>query len=129
MNPQPGDRNIFQITDPDACRCQVWHYEAKLSRLTLHVYRAMERDKAAFGLLFIDVAYWDGPMTWTSADFRMASHDDCIALMLETGLIGPAILQFPGAYASITDMAHLFMIETPRRPIRLIASSGTMISI
>jgi hypothetical protein len=126
MSYEPGDRNIFQITDPETCRCQVWQYEARLSRLLLRVYRALEREQAAFDLLFIDVAYWDGPMTWGGADFRVGSHDECIALMLETGLVGQAILQFPGAYASITDMARLFVVETKGRPVRLIASSGTM---
>jgi hypothetical protein len=128
MSQQPGETNIFKITDPDAYRCQIWHYEAKLSRLSIRVYRAQDRETPAFGLLFIDVAYWDGPMTWGGVDFRVASHDECIALMLETGLVGQAILQFPGAYASITEMARLFVVETKTRPIRLIASSGTQMT-
>jgi hypothetical protein len=127
MTQQPGDRNIFGITDPESYRCQVWQYDSKLSRLSLRVYRALEREQAAFGLLFTDVGYWEGPMTWIGVDFRVASHDECVTLMLETGLIGQAILQFPGAYASITEVARLFVVETKHQPIRFIASAGTLL--
>jgi hypothetical protein len=128
MTQQPGETNIFKITDPDSYRCQIWYYEARLSRLSIRVYRAQDRETPVFGLLFIDVAYWDGPMTWDGVNFHVASHDECIALMLETGLIGQAILQFPDAYASITEMARLFVVETKTRPVRLIASSGTQMT-
>jgi hypothetical protein len=30
MTQQPGDRNIFGITEPETYRCQVWQYDSKL---------------------------------------------------------------------------------------------------
>lgn len=123
---QPGDINIFNVTDPAEYRCQILMYHARLSRLYLRVFKGAA-EQAAFFLLFADVAYMDCPVNWQGADFRIGESDDCLALMLETGLIGKAILQFPGAYASITDYARLYTVTTPGRLVRLIANSASML--
>jgi len=66
-------------------------------------------------------------MNWQSVDFYEAPAQDCIDLMLKTGIIGPAVLQFPDAYASITDVARLYRVDTPGTPIQIIASSASML--
>ena len=122
-----GSSNIFNITQPDQYRCQIHHYHSRVSRLYLNVYKGAV-DTPAFHLLFSDVAYFDCPVNWQGADFSIAEGDDCITLMLETGLIGQAILRFPNAYASITDYARLYTVTTnAERPIRIIANSANMV--
>ena len=124
---QPGETNIFNITDADQYRCQVHHYHSRLSRLYLRVYKG-QVDVPVFYLLFSDVAYFDCPVNWQGADFRIAAGDDCIVLMLEAGLVGRAILQFPNAYASITDYARLYIAETSaQRDVKIIANSANMV--
>lgn len=122
----PGDANIFNITDPEQYRCQVYHYHARLSRLYLRVFKGVA-EIPVFYLLFADVALLDCPVNWQGANFKIASADDCITLLLEAGLIGKAILQFPGAYASITDHARLYQVETAGRMIQIIANSAAML--
>ena len=117
--------NIFNLSKPNAYRCQVFHYHRKLSRLYLSVYQG-QKSIPAFYLLFSDVGYIDAPMSWLGANFSITSKDTCIDLMLATGLVGEAIRQFPDAYASITDYAKLYQVTTPHQPVRIIASSGTM---
>lgn len=122
-----GDTNIFNITQPMNYRCQVMHYHNKLSRLYLAVFKGQATMPALY-FLFSDVGYMDCPMNWTGADFRIAPAEDCINLLLERGLIGQAILQFPNAYASITDYAHLYIAQTQTdTPVRLIASSASLL--
>lgn len=123
---EPGDTNIFNITQPDRYRCQIHHYHSRLSRLYLRVFKDQDRT-AAFYLLFTDIAYMDCPVTWQGADFRIEAQDDCIALMLETGLVGQAILRFPDAYASLTHHARLYIATTAARPVRVIASSASFL--
>ena len=124
---QPGDTNIFNITDTDLYRCQVHHYHSRVSRLYLRVYKG-QVDVPVFYLLFSDVAYFDCPVNWQGADFHIAEADDCIQLMLEAGLVGQAILRFPNAYASITDHARLYVAETAaQRSVRIIANSANMV--
>ena len=36
---EQGSKNVFNITDPNRYRCQVYHYHRKLSRLYLSVYK------------------------------------------------------------------------------------------
>ncbi|MEM9952862.1 MAG: hypothetical protein AAF846_14740 [Chloroflexota bacterium] len=124
-----GDANIFNISQPELYRCQVIHYHNRLSRLYIAVYKGDNRQAPAlFYLLFSDVGYFDCPTTWQGASFMIAPSDDCIQLMLDTGLIGQAILRFPNAYASITDHLRLYVGETSSdRNVRIIANSANMV--
>lgn len=123
---EPNASNIFNISNPDQYRCQVYHYHSRLSRLYVRVFKG-PATIPVFYLLFTDVAYFECPVNWQGAAFDIAGQDDCIALMLETGLIGQAILQFPNAYASITDYARLYQVRTKSKPIRIIANSASML--
>jgi hypothetical protein len=124
---EAGEQNIFNITRPDQYRCQVHHFHSRVSRLYLRVFKGAS-DTPAFYLLFTDVGYMDCPITWTGADFAIAPADDCIQLLLQAGLIGRAILQYPNAYASITDHAKLYTATTTTETqVRLIASRATML--
>ncbi len=123
---EQNSRNVFNITKPAGYRCQVFHYHRKLSRLYLSVYQG-QRNQPAIYILFSDVAYIEAPMSWLGAEFNIASKQGCIDLMIDVGLIGPAIRQFPDAYASITDYARLYTVNSPNSVIRIIASSGTLL--
>lgn len=119
--------NLFGIRTPQTYRCQVYRYFSGLSRLYLTAFRP-QQTIPAFYLLFSDVGYFDGPMSWQSIDFHIAPSQQCIDLMLRTGLVGPAILQFPDAYASITEAAHLYIVDTPHLPVRIIAGSTALLT-
>lgn len=121
-----GSLNAFNITNPARYRCQVFHYHRKLSRLYLSVYQGA-REQPAFYLLFSDVAYIEAPMSWLGAEFDIAARGECIALMLEVGLVGDAIHQFPDAYASITDYARLYRVRSVHSAIRIIAGSAAIL--
>ncbi len=124
----PGSTNIFNITLPEAYRCQIYHYNSRLSRLYLRVFKGPAATVPAFYLLFADVAYMDCPVNWGGADFHIASQADCIQLLLDKGLIGQAILQFPDAYASITDHVRLYIATAGERDAaRFIAGSAAML--
>ena len=114
--------NILELAAPIRYRCQVYRYFSGLSRLYLSIFKP-QQNVPAFFVLFSDVAYFEGPMNWQSADFQIAPDQECIDLLLATGLIGEAVLQFPDAYASITDTARLYVVNTGHTPVRIIASS------
>lgn len=107
-------------------RCQVHHYHARLSRLYIRAYKG-QAQLPAFYMLFSDVGYWEGPVSWQGIAFEIGPKDACIELMLETGIIGPAIHQFPDAYASLTDHVKLYITPTGHRPVRIIAGSASRI--
>lgn len=117
-------RNLFRLTEPERYRCQLLSYHRRLSRLYVGVFLPHEEQKAV-ALLFTDVAYLDCPVNWQGADFTLRPAEECIALLLEAGLIGEAILHFPGAYASFTEHVHLYEVPGGQRPVRIIAGSAT----
>jgi hypothetical protein len=117
---------LFDIKAPQLYRCQMYRYFNGLSRLYLSVFKP-NQNIPSFFLLFSDVGYFEGPVNWQSVDFYIAPSQESITLMLKTGMIGEAILQFPDAYASITDSAHLYVVDTPETRIKIIASSVSML--
>jgi hypothetical protein len=117
---------MFDIKAPQLYRCQVYRYFSGLSRLYLSVFKP-QQTTPAFYVLFSDVGYFEGPMGWESLDFQIAPSDECIALLLQTGIIGQAVLQFPDAYAAITDTARLYTLQTEKTRVRIIAGSVTML--
>ncbi len=118
---------LFEVKAPQMYRCQAYRYFNGLSRLYIAAFKP-QQNIPAFYLLFSDVGYFEGPLSWQSVDFYTAPADDCIALMLRTGMIGEAILTFPDAYASITDAAQLYRVDTPHTPVQIIASSVTLLA-
>lgn len=122
-----NSQNVFNISQAQDYRAQVLHYHNRLSRLYLSVFKG-HAEAPVFYLLFSDVAYFECPVNWQGVDFAIAPSDDCIQLLLDAGLIGKAILQFPNAYASITDYARLYIAQTSSlKAVRIIASSATML--
>jgi len=119
-------QNVFNISDPVRYRCQIYHYHNRLSRLYLRVYKGQQQTPA-FHLLFPDVGFIDAPVNWQSASFDIRPKQECIDLLLEMGLIGPAILQFPDAYASITDHAYLYEVAARQHPVRIIAGRASLL--
>jgi hypothetical protein len=117
---------MFDIKAPQLYRCQVYRYFSGLSRLYLSVFKP-QQTIPAFYVLFSDVAYFEGPMGWDGVHFQIAPTSACIELLLETGIIGEAVLQFPDAYAAITDTARLYMLQTVQTRVRIIASSVTQL--
>lgn len=117
---------VFDIQAPQLYRCQVYRYFNGLSRLYLSVFKP-HQNIPSFFLLFSDVGYFEGPVNWQGVDFYIAPAQECIDLMLKTGMVGEAILQFPDAYASITDSARLFVVDTPASRIKVIASSASIL--
>lgn len=119
--------NIFQLPNPMLYRCHVHRYYSGLSRMYVRVFKG-QQTLPAFYLLFSDVGYFEGAISWQGANFQIAPAQDCIDLMLSVGMIGEAILQFPDAYAAITETAKLYYVQTTHQPIRFIAGDAVMLT-
>jgi hypothetical protein len=118
--------NLFNLPNPMLYRCHVHRYYSGLSRMYLRVFKG-QQTTPAFYLLFSDVGYFEGPISWQGADFSIASDTECIELMLKVGMVGEAILQFPDAYASITQTAKLYIVQTTHTPVRFIGSEAALL--
>ncbi len=118
--------NILNLNAPLVYRCNLHRYFSGLSRVYVRAFRGYEQ-LPAFYLLFSDVGYIEGPVTWQGLMLNIAPADACIALMMRVGMIGEAMLQFPDAYAAITETMQLYTIHTTQTPVQLIAGSVTLL--
>ncbi len=82
------------------------------------------KDAPSFYLLFTDVGYFEGPMNWRGVDFVRASADDCLSLMVATGMVDDMYLDDPDTRQALAEAAHLYTLQTEHSRIRIIAGEA-----
>ncbi len=122
----PNTENVFNISQPLRYFCHLHLYHSRLSRLYLRVFKD-RRQTPSFYLLFTDVGYLDCPINWQGANFCTATHDACLALMVEAGLIDEAVLTLPGAQEALLGATRLYIAQTPHRTVRIIAGGAQLL--
>ena len=73
------------------------------------------------------MGYLEGPVNWQGANFRTASADACLDLMVQTGLLDESVLAMPGARESLAGAARLYIAATGKTPVRIIANSASIL--
>jgi hypothetical protein len=78
--------NILKLPHPELAYCRVEGYRKSHSFMEIKVnYKDdLERDTAVF-LQLPGVEYFEGPMIWQGANFRLASSADCLKLLHQLG--------------------------------------------
>ena len=68
--------NIFNISEPLSYECYVASYDTRLSRLDIRVNKKGKTlpNEEKFFLTFNGVSYYEGPMTWNSANFLVRNQ-------------------------------------------------------
>jgi len=70
-------KNIFNIEDVDNYLCYIQMYYKQHSTLIVIVNHISEKKKRKYILSFLAMEYFEGPMSWKGADFRIATSDEC----------------------------------------------------
>ncbi|MCP4600724.1 MAG: hypothetical protein GY847_09360 [Proteobacteria bacterium] len=105
--------NVAQdIASPGDYECVVWYYTTHLYELGLRVYKPPFQSGETFYLLFRPVYYFEGPMSWSGADFRLGTPDECRAL---------AEIVFTKPSNEVLTQLRLFIVERPTFRVRLLA--------
>jgi hypothetical protein len=71
--------NFFNLSYPDQFACQVVGYTASLSQLVIKATRSHQQE--TYFLTFMDVAYFEGPLTWNGARFLVADNSECMEIL------------------------------------------------
>jgi hypothetical protein len=112
--------NIFNIKTPQLYRCHVYRYHSTLSRLYVRAFKGEAQDPA-FYLLFSDVGYFEGPMNWQGAQFRLAPTNECLALMQRSGMVAGVSVDM---LAALGEIARLYVVDTPHTPVKIVAGQA-----
>ena len=97
--------NFFEIQNPDTHFCQVWSYLVSHSKLLVRVHKENFHDES-FYLHFEMVQYFEGPLSWTGANFYIGNPDECIKLLQQRGLKGVS-----DDY--LLEHFHLYVVDLP----------------
>lgn len=114
---------MFNIPEPTTWLCRVWEYSKGHSILTVRIYQ--NDTNIVYQAGFEGVEYFEGPMIWKSADFKIGSPEECIALIQQIGIYP----ELPREYLS--GKLSLFEVETvgPEsrfRGVRILALSSSL---
>ncbi len=73
--------DLSDITNPSAYHCRVWSYLASHSQLLVRVHKGDFVTGDTFYLLFAEVLYFDGPMSWQGVTFHLGTSEECWELV------------------------------------------------
>jgi hypothetical protein len=116
------DENIFGIEQADTCQCAVWYYSVSLSVLYLHLaYEKSARGSPSY-ICFLDVKYFDGPMRWVGANFRVDSSDEYAAVWRKFGAMD-AEREIEVVH-QMRKIYSLYTVNLPCTKVRILAGSA-----
>ncbi len=113
---------IFGLQQPETYRCNIHRYESRLSRLYV---RALRDGTPPKYLLFSDVGYYDGPMTWEGAGFVIAPQDEALGLLKY--VVPAAALDDFEIRRALLQTVSLYTVKTPLATVRVLAGGTARI--
>jgi hypothetical protein len=117
---------IMRLSDiPNArrCVCHVWRYQISHSLMQLRVTEPMSRRD--FWLAFEDVQYFEGPMIWTGAVFRVESPEESLRFLREKS---PRWVELPADLPehALLGRFRLYVVEMPDVLVRIVAGTNSV---
>src|SRR5262245_27453156 len=73
----------FEFEKPDRWNCQVVYYSVQQSELHINVQQL--GSEKALTIVFVAVAYFEGPLTWHGAEFGVEPDENCSELLHRVG--------------------------------------------
>lgn len=121
---KPQQNNIFGLEVPTSYNCIIERYKTGHPAMWLRIYKGeftLPNDELF--LMFTGVSFYEGPMQWVGANFRVAPRDEWLTLMQELGWIEGAT---PDAMDYLSEELRLFTVESqrPKYKIRIVAANA-----
>jgi hypothetical protein len=79
------DEKLSTIINPEEYSCIVWRYHSSHSMLLIQLHKGDIVEGDVSYLMFGEVAYYEGQMSWKGAEFHIAPVDECIKLFQKLG--------------------------------------------
>lgn len=116
-----GQANIFNLQNPERYSCAV--EEIKPGGFSyLRVRIRDEQGRGFADAVFRGVRFFDGSLEWSGASFRVASPEQCLALLRLLGWIHEDVDS--AIVAEALKLISLIEIPTPHYTIRLLTGSA-----
>lgn len=115
---EPQRKNERMLTLPisnaEVYSCTVLSYRIGHGKLKIQIDKGQAwRGRSTFYLIFMNVLYYEGPLTWRSADFRIGSESELEEVTEK--------LHFSRGYKVLSEEHSLFIVETTRGQVRILA--------
>ena len=114
-------RNIFELKDVDELSCEVECYHTGLADLRISVSKETSIDipvEHPIELIFSAPYFFDGPLGWKGADFRLASEEEKRELCNKLGWLGTLPDNSPDG---VLQLIELFIVQNANYRVRILA--------
>ena len=114
-------RNIFELKDVDELSCEVESYHTGLADLRISVSKETSIDiqvEHPIELIFSAPYFFDGPLGWKGADFRLAPESEKRELCDKLGWFK----NLPDAAPDgVLQLIELFIVQNTNYKVRILA--------
>lgn len=128
LYPSHNAENVLGFELPDDYGGQLWKYQVGHSVLLLKFTGADLPWDDALYVGFEMVWYLDLPSGWRGGNLRTATREECLALLLELDVFKNDEMESAEFRVYTLKTVRLFVIESSRKPCRILASAGVNIS-
>jgi len=115
--------NIFGLSEPNDCQCRILEYAMGHSQLLVRVTTSSSADVNAGEVMclgFEGVLYFEGPMWWQGADFRIGTRDEHLAILERAN---KSDFEGNGGNSEYAlRMYRLFVLDRPNTQVRIVAT-------
>jgi hypothetical protein len=124
---KPGSTNIFDLADPDSYGCFIERYQVGQGVLRIRAYKEGKSQEDALSLVFDSPQYFEGPTSWTGANFCVASVEESAALFRKLDWVDDTFAR--DQIAEVLDMIHLLTVPCSGNfHVRLVISNASILS-
>ena len=113
----PMQANIFSLDDPRQYNCMVESFV--IGHAEMYIRVSHRTDNKYFRVWFVMVEYFSGPIRWESANFCLATSQDCLALLRDHI---PRLDSLNDDF--LTDNFKLYKVPLPKQDIEIIAAAA-----
>lgn len=118
-----SNMRFSDIPNARRCTCQVWRYEISHSLLQIRVIEPASRKD--YWVSFEDVQYFEGPIIWTSAAFRVETADESLQFLRQKSARWVELpVDLPEQ--ALIGRFRLYVVQTPEVLVRIVAGSNNI---
>jgi hypothetical protein len=120
--------NIFDIPNAERCGCSVVGYMRSHSVLEIEVGYVDVETSAVEKLyaVFETLEYFDGPMHWIGAEFRLGDTTECLELLKKVGRYGGIPDSYLAEHFNLFLVSGVTLAKTDIE-VRILAHSGNIL--
>jgi hypothetical protein len=123
FNMSISNGNIFAIEKPQSCMCKVNGYLPAHSLMYIEIVENTSEESVTFCLAFESVQYFEGPLSWQGASFRLGTQHEKLSMVELLKRSDPG--KSADYYNHLLQRYDLFVLEESFAKVQIFAANAS----